>query len=230
MALLSSGGKDSLLAALHAVEDGHDLVCLTTIRPERADSWMFHVPNVEWTHLHAKALGIPLIYEVSKGVKEEELADLERALIKAREIYKADGVVSGAIASRYQKERIDALCSKLGMRSYAPLWSRDQLDLLKELLGRGFEVIFVGVFSMGLDSSWLGRRLSFSEVEELKSLSRKFGINPSGEGGEYETFVTDMPLFKKKIRVLSSEIKWCRTWGVLQIKNAILEDKLTNLP
>jgi diphthine-ammonia ligase len=33
------------------------------------------------------------------------------------------------------------------------------------------------------------------------SQSQRFGLNVCGEGGEYETFTLDCPLFKKKIVV-----------------------------
>ncbi|OBS71592.1 hypothetical protein A6R68_13831, partial [Neotoma lepida] len=37
-------------------------------------------------------------------------------------------------------------------------------------------------------------------------LSKKYGVHVCGEGGEYETFTLDCPLFKKKIVVDSSEV------------------------
>lgn len=36
--------------------------------------------------------------------------------------------------------------------------------------------------------------------QELKVQQRqRFGLHPCGEGGEYETFTVDCPLFKKRI-------------------------------
>ena len=225
LALLSSGGKDSLLAAYRAVKEGHKLVCFVSIMPERCDSWMFHVPNVILTKLHAEAMNLPHILEMSSGVKEAELADLAKALEKARDLYGADGVVSGAIASKYQKERVDRICQGLGLVSYAPLWGEDQLSLLNEIIESGFDVIFVGVYAMGMDSSWLGQKLTYDVVKKLLELGRLYGISLSGEGGEYETLVLDMPLFKKRIKLLKSEVKWYRNWGVLEIREANLEEK-----
>ena len=40
---------------------------------------------------------------------------------------------------------------------------------------------------------------------ELTSLNRKFGVNVCGEGGEYETFTLDSPLFRKKLTVTESQ-------------------------
>ena len=40
---------------------------------------------------------------------------------------------------------------------------------------------------------------------ELTCLNRKFGVNVCGEGGEYETFTLDSPLFRKKLTVTESQ-------------------------
>ena len=40
--------------------------------------------------------------------------------------------------------------------------------------------------------------ISLAEMEPtLMSLEKKFGVHVCGEGGEYETFTLDSPLFKK---------------------------------
>ena len=39
----------------------------------------------------------------------------------------------------------------------------------------------------------------------MKLLKLKYGINPAGEGGEFESFVLNMPLFKKKLVVKNYE-------------------------
>ena len=40
---------------------------------------------------------------------------------------------------------------------------------------------------------------------ELTSLSSKFGVNVCGEGGEFETFPLDSPLFRKKLSITESQ-------------------------
>ena len=42
--------------------------------------------------------------------------------------------------------------------------------------------------------------------EELERLKDKFGVNVCGEGGEYETFTLDCPLFKHKLVITNQEI------------------------
>jgi len=78
---------------------------------------------------------------------------------------------------------------------------------------------------MGLGEEWLGVILDHKYLDRLLSISRKYGISPVGEGGEFETFVLDAPHFRRKIRVLEHEKHWYRDWGVLYIRKAILVDK-----
>jgi len=223
LAALVSGGKDSMLALHHAVWDGHEIAYLITAFPERADSWMFHVPNLHIMPLISRALSIPLIKAPTSGIKEREVEELKAFLVKLD----VDGVVSGAVASRYQKERIDRLCYELGLESLAPLWGRDELSVLEEIVELGFEVIFVGVFAYGLDASWLGKPLDEQAISDLLALRERYGISLVGEGGEYETLVLDAPLYKAKLEVMKARKTWdpLRLSGVLEILEARLVEK-----
>ena len=57
-----------------------------------------------------------------------------------------------------------------------------------------------GVAALGLDESWLGRRLDGAMVDDLVELQRKYGMHAALEGGEGETFVLDCPLFERADR------------------------------
>lgn len=225
VAVLFSGGKDSTFALNVALEQGWDVRYLVTIMPQREDSWMFHHPCVELTKLQAETIGIPHITKTTSGEKEKELEDLVEAL---KEISgEVDAVVSGAVASRYQKDRMDVVCKELGLRSITPLWGKDQLNLVQTEVDAGFDIIFSGVSSAGLDRSWLGRMLDAQTIEKLKDVHRKHSINIAGEGGEYETFVMDGPIFKKRVAFEEVEKVWNNETGSGYIicKGAKLIDK-----
>ena len=56
------------------------------------------------------------------------------------------------------------------------------------------------VATLGLDESHLG--CSLTKVRNhLHAMEKKYGINICGEGGEYETFTLDCPLFYKSIKM-----------------------------
>ena len=91
------------------------------------------------------------------------------------------------------------------MKVFTPLWHKKQEAELRELINEGFEVIISAIAADGLDEKWLGKKLTMKDVDELVKLSKKYGINAAGEGGEYESFVLDGPIFKKKIVIKEAE-------------------------
>jgi len=159
VAVLFSGGKDSAFALWCTQMQGWDIETLVTVFPKSEDSWMFHYPAVEWTRLQAQALDLRQEVVPTVGVKEKELEDLKQALSKVKKSSGIDGIVSGAVASEYQKTRLDNLCESLGLRSFAPLWHKNQVELVKEQIESGFEIIVTACNALGLDEKWLGRRL-----------------------------------------------------------------------
>jgi len=200
---------------------GHNVEVLATMIPKRDDSYMFHFPNIHLTDLLSGAVEIPLVKGETSGVKEEELDDLKKLLASLD----VEGVVSGAIASSYQKERIERICEELGIKSVAPLWHEDPLDIMKELIGLKFKVIIVGVYAFGLDQTWLGREINTETLEKLVELNEKFQISLVGEGGEYESLVLDAPIFKKRIEIVEAETSYANSSGVFVIKEARLVNK-----
>jgi diphthamide synthase (EF-2-diphthine--ammonia ligase) len=56
-------------------------------------------------------------------------------------------------------------------------------------------------------------------------LNRKYGVSVVGEGGEYETLVTDAPFFKKRIKIVEAEEFWKNQNGYYGITKAELQDK-----
>ncbi|RLJ00763.1 MAG: hypothetical protein DRP08_06305, partial [Candidatus Aenigmatarchaeota archaeon] len=135
---LMSGGKDSWYAAWLMSRRGFSIACAVVMLPHRADSWMFHVPRVREAAEFIRSKGIPVVEVETSGEKEKELEDLEKALREAMNKYGVEGVVSGAIASRYQRSRIGRLAKKLGLESDAPLWGVDPRDYLRRLIRDGF--------------------------------------------------------------------------------------------
>ena len=76
-----------------------------------------------------------------------------------------------------------------------------------------------------MDKSWLGRRYDSSALNDLNKLYDRYKIHLAGEGGEFETFVLDAPLYKKKIVVKDAKIHWFKDWGVYEIKKFELVEK-----
>jgi len=221
VAALISGGKDSALALQRVLAEGYDVRFLVTMLPQREDSWMFHFPNIHLTRLFAEAVGIELVSAETGGIKERELEDL-RDLLATLDV---EGVVFGAISSRYQKERIDGVCRELNLESIAPLWQEDPIRLLKEIITRRFNVVIVGVYAYGFDDNWLGRKIDSGTISDLVELSKRYQISVVGEGGEYETLVVDAPFFRKRIELVGVKRVWEDHSGYMLVEKARLSDK-----
>jgi diphthine-ammonia ligase len=226
LGVLFSSGKDSAYAMHLMQRQNYEISCLITLRSENPASYMFHTPNIWMVELQAEAMGLPLVQQITKGNKEEELDDLEAALEVAVKRHKIEGVVTGALFSEYQRSRIEKVCDRLGLKIFSPLWHMDQELELRQIVGAGFEVVLSSIASFGLDQSWLGRKIDQNFVNNLKTIHNMYKINIAGEGGEYESLVLDGPMFKKKIVIEESEIEVEKTnTARMVVEKARLVDK-----
>ena len=224
LGVLFSGGKDSVFACRRAMEK-NQVACLITLVSENPDSYMFHTPNIRRTDLQAKAMGIPLLTWPTHGIKEEELADLSAAIAAARERYGIQGIVTGAIESVYQAARVQRICRDQDLWCYNPLWQTNQIDYLRRLLKENFSIIISGVYAYPFDASWLGAELTEERIQMLERLQKKYKINPSGEGGELETFVLDGPIFQKRIEIMKASQSYANYRGQFVIEEMQLVEK-----
>lgn len=206
LGVLFSSGKDSCYALHIQNRLNYEIACLISVDSKNKDSFMFHTPAVNFAKYQAEALNLPIIIQKTKGKKEEELDDLKKAIAKAKEKYKIQGIVTGAIFSNYQRSRIENICDELNLKVYSPLWHMDQEIEMRNLIKEGYEFILTKIAADGLDKSWLGKRINLNHLDKLIQLNKKNGINIAGEGGEFESFVLDAPLFKKRLQIISSDI------------------------
>ena len=179
---------------------------------------MFHTVKVHLSSILARAIGIENVVVETSGEKELELDDLRRAL----EGLDVAGLVTGAVASTYQKSRVDNICDELGLRHVSPLWGRSSPELLDEILDVGMEVIVTAVAARGLDEGWLGRALNRAAVRELGDLSQRHGFDVCGEGGEMETLVLDAPWFGSRLEILRARKIWDGVRGSYLVEEAAL--------
>jgi asparagine synthase (glutamine-hydrolysing) len=191
---LTSGGKDSNAALYRMQRRNNEISCLLTLRSENKESYMFDSKKSK-NHLEEQAsqLETPLIVQETEGEKEEELEDLREGLKKAIDQYNVEGVVAGALASTYQRDRIDQVAEKLGLKDFTPLWQENQENYMRWLVNEGFKVEITDFAAHGLTEEWVGKVLDEESVEELIESSKEYGFHAAGEGGEYETKVVGFP-------------------------------------
>ena len=218
LAALYSGGKDSTLSLYLAKQMGHDIPYIVSILPKGQESWIFHVPNMDIAPLMAEALELDLITAETIGSEEDDMRSLKEAL-SGLDI---EGIVTGAVWSDYQWDRMNTVCGELDMKVIAPLWRKDQDKVLDELLEAGIRAVIVGCYAEGLDGSWLGREIDKEAAAELRSLRDRYGISVIGEGGEYESLTLDSPLHRRSLSITECEKEWKKGSGTLTVKKAEL--------
>ena len=198
--VLFSGGKDSTYAAYLAGGRGDELACLITLSPTRSDSYMFHYPNIRWTSMQAEAMRLPQVMWETEGVKEDELVDLRKAIEKAKRDHAIEAVYTGALASVYQKSRVERICGEVGVKAVSPLWLVDPVHHLTNIVASGFEVIMTGVAALGLDETWLGRALDKQAIRDLAGLHAKYGVQSGARGGRGRDLRARLPALRPTSR------------------------------
>jgi diphthine-ammonia ligase len=145
---LVSGGKDSCYNILKCKQHGHEVVALANLMPhegapDELDSYCFQTVGHQMLPLYPQCTGLPLYRMFFHGVslqrelqyekcEGDEVEDLFRllAFVKWRHP-DVQGVSSGAIASNYQRLRVEHVCCRLQMTSLTYLWHQPQAKLLQ---------------------------------------------------------------------------------------------------
>jgi diphthine-ammonia ligase len=183
---------------------------------DELDSYMYQTIGHTVLPLYAQCLNLPLYrrpitggsvnksldYVVTAG-EADETEDLTLLLQSIRKAHpNIVAVTSGAILSTYQRTRVESVCTRLGLTSLAYLWQMPQEGVLSQLGTLGIDARIVKVAALGLDESWLWSNVADPKVvANLARLKERWGINPAGEGGEYETLVISAPGWRGRIEV-----------------------------
>ena len=147
LASLYSGGKDSSFSLYVAEQMGHEIPYLVNVVPEDRASWIFHTPNLNVVPAIAEAMGKELILGRSTGEEDSDMEGLRQAL----DGLDIDGIVTGAVWSDYQWDRMNLVCGDLGLKFFAPMWRKDQDYLMEQMIVAGVEAVIVGCYADGFD-------------------------------------------------------------------------------
>ena len=191
-----SSGKDSALA-LYEIQRSkrYEIVSLLSTVTEDYDRVSLHgVPRV-LVEQQAKSLGLPLhkVFIPSDCSDKEYESIMNTTLTK----FKEDGislVVFGDIFLQWVKEYRENNLSKLGMKPILPIWGRDTAELAKSFIDLGFKAVITCVDTRVLDKKFLGRVIDADFLAQLPP-----EVDPSGENGEFHSFVFEGPIFKERI-------------------------------
>jgi len=186
-----SGGKDCALATYKALSQGYEVVRLLNMISEDGERSRSHGILTGVLDLQSEAIGIPIIHVKSSW------EDYEENFKKAVRGLRKEGVKGGVFGDIDLEEHrgwIERVCEGLGIKPIMPLWKIEPKKLLSEFWELGFKA---RVIATELDEDLLGKNIDKAFITEIQ----RFNPHPCGENGEYHTFVTDGPLFKKRLKV-----------------------------
>jgi len=198
-----SGGKDGAIALRELSRDSRYRIrsLLTTIT-EGYDRVSMHGVRVLLLDQQAEALGLPLVKVPIPQTASNEEYEARMREVLTREY--ANGVTAVAFGDifledirRYREEKL----AQVGMKAIFPIWKRNTRELAVEFIEAGFRAILTCVDSKQLDGSFVGRAFDHSLLRDLPE-----GVDPSGENGEFHTFVYAGPSFSHLIPVRKGEI------------------------
>jgi uncharacterized protein (TIGR00290 family) len=215
-----SGGKDSAFALHKAIQEGHKVQSLLIMMQDKATS-NFHMISSQLIDAQSDAIGIPIVkVPTTPGTYEEKFRN---ALTDAKK-KGADGIITGDIfdVALHEPGWLDKVTREIGLMPVRPLWHRDTTEALDEFIKEGFKATVVRVKKEFLSMDWLGRALDKQFFNDLKKLGT---VDLCGERGEYHTFVTDGPEFKKRIEIQETKTSTVNGWGRLEITKFTVKRK-----
>ena len=198
-----SSGKDSA-RALYEIQrtQEYEILSLLTTVTEDYDRISLHGVRSALLQQQAQSLGLPLekVFISKNASIEEYQSKMAATLTKFRQAG-VSSVVFGDIFLEDVRQYREENLSQIRMTGLFPLWKMESADLAQTSIDLGFKAIVTCIDSRLLDQSFIGRVIDECFLAELPT-----NVDPSGENGEFHSFVFDGPIFKERISYTTGEV------------------------
>ena len=193
LALMTSGGKDGTLALDRARRSGLDVRWLASVFEGNTGRLRFHGVPHQLLATQAHALGLePVLVRTHPDTFEQAFARL-LADLKARG---CTGVMFGNVSLADVRAWYEERVTAAGLEHHEPLWGEPSMELVYEVVERGYRAVVVAVNLEMQATRFLGRELDADLITEIGITD---DLDPCGERGEYHTFVFDGPEFQTPV-------------------------------
>jgi uncharacterized protein (TIGR00290 family) len=192
-ALMSSGGKDGTLALDRARREGLDVSILANIYEGSTGRVRFHGVRHQLIQHQAEALGLELVtaHTSPRNFEPVFLEVLESLRLKG-----CHGIVFGNIHLADVRAWYEERVRGAGLDHIEPLWGDPPIELVHEVVERGYRALVVSVDLKQGAAGFLGREL---DADLLTEIDIADDLDPCGERGEYHTLVFDGPAFRQPL-------------------------------
>ncbi len=192
-ALMSSGGKDCTLALDRARRNGFDVRFLGNIYDGATGRVRFHGIRRDLVEAQALALGLePVLMHTNP-------TDFEPAFLKLLDDLSqrgTTGVLFGNIHLQDVRSWYEDRVIAAGLEHVELVWGEPPMELLYEVVERGYHGLLVSVDLTQPAARFLGREL---DADLLTDIGITDNLDPCGERGEFHTFVYDGPEFQQPV-------------------------------
>lgn len=192
-ALMSSGGKDCTLALDRARRNGFDVQYLGNIYDGATGRVRFHGIRRDLVEAQALALGLePVLMHTNP-------ADFEPVFLELLEDFGqrgVTGVLFGNIHLKDVRSWYEERVAAAGLEHVELVWGEPPMELLYEVVERGYHGLLVSVDLTERAARFLGREL---DADLLTDIGITDDLDPCGERGEFHTFVYDGPEFRQPV-------------------------------
>jgi diphthine-ammonia ligase len=194
-ALSFSGGKDSMLALDRAIQQGLDVAYLFTIVEGISQRVRFHGIRASLIAAQADAIDIPLILDHTHP------DDYETVLLRILDRLKKEdihGIIFGNIHLADIRAWYEHRVTAHGFQHHEPLWREPGAELTREFIDRGYTATIVSVDLSRAPLAWLGKTVDRTLLDQIIAHP---DMDPSGERGEFHTFVHQGPIFHHPLHI-----------------------------
>ncbi|HEX9727724.1 MAG TPA: hypothetical protein VGA37_04410 [Gemmatimonadales bacterium] len=192
-ALMSSGGKDCTLALDRARRQGYDVRYLANIYEGLTGRIRFHGLRRELIETQAWATGLEPILD---HTHPEDFEPVFQRLLQGLKARGCAGVLFGNIhladVRAWYEERVIAS----GLAHIELVWGEPSMELVHEVVERGYHGLVVSVDLSQAAAPFLGREL---DADLLTDIGITEDLDPCGERGEFHTFIYDGPEFRHPV-------------------------------
>jgi diphthamide synthase (EF-2-diphthine--ammonia ligase) len=98
---------------------------------------------------------------------------------------------------QYREEKLKGS----GITPLFPIWGQTARDIAQGLISSGFEAYVTSLNPNSVPDRLIGHKYDLDFLKQLPP-----SVDPCGENGEFHTFVTNGPVFKKQLEVEIGEI------------------------
>jgi len=190
---MSSGGKDCTLALDRARRQGYDVRYLANIYEGLTGRIRFHGLRRELIETQAWATGLEPILD---HTHPEDFEPVFQRLLQGLKARGCAGVLFGNIhladVRAWYEERVIAS----GLAHIELVWGEPSMELVHEVVERGYHGLVVSVDLSQAAAPFLGREL---DADLLTDIGITEDLDPCGERGEFHTFIYDGPEFRHPV-------------------------------